>query len=231
MPGSTKAALVIFARHPSGRVKTRLVPPLTPAQARGLHRACLESTVRLAASLPRAVDKFLYLTPASRRALQGERVLRLPRALRRRRQRGRDLGARLEAALRELLGGGYRRVVFIGADSPTLPLPQLRQAFAALEQGGAVIGPARDGGYYLIGLRTRPGEAPPIFRGITWGTARAFQQTRARLRRARRKTVLLPLWYDVDVPADLERLRGDVARSRAAHLAPLRAWLGRQKKD
>lgn len=224
MRRSRTAALVLFARHPSGRVKTRLVPPLTPAQALDLHTACLESTARLAAALPSTIDKWLYLTPPAR---GGRRRLRLPGGLRLRRQRGRDLGARLQAALAELRARGYRRAVFIGSDSPTLAPRRLRQAFAALQRARAVIGPARDGGYYLIGLRMDAG-LPRIFRGISWGTRHAFRQTLARLRRAGLRTVVLPQGYDVDVPADLKPLRRDLARQRRrAHLGPLRAWASR----
>jgi hypothetical protein len=214
---------VLFARHPAARVKTRLVPPLTPAEARRLHAACLESSLRLAASLPRRVHRWLYLTPAPR----GTRF-RLPRGSRVRAQRGRDLGARLRGALRELTRQGYARVVFIGSDSPTLPRAYLQRAFASLARADAVLGPARDGGYTLIGLRAVPG-AEEVFRGIAWGTARAFRQTLARLRRAKRRTVILPVWYDVDVPADLRRLRRELARSRSPHLAPLRTWLETQR--
>lgn len=227
MPERHNAALVIFARHPSGRVKTRLVPPLTPEQALRLHVACLESTARLAASLPGSIDKWLYLTPPGGRPGAKERCLRLPRSLRVRRQRGGDLGARLRRALRELGADGYRRVVFLGSDSPTLSPRRLRKAFAALLRADAVIGPARDGGYYLIGVRRGSGKQAEIFRGIAWGTRHAFRQTRTRLRKAGLRTTVLPLWYDVDVPADLIRLRGDLRRSRRAHLAPLRAWFAR----
>jgi len=220
-----KTALVVFARHPRGRVKTRLAPLLAPAAARGLHVACLESTLRLADSLPRDIARFLYLTPTERP--RRSHALNLPRRFRLRTQRGRDLGARLRAALGALIAAGYRRVVFIGSDSPTLPAPRLRQAFAALRRTDAVLGPARDGGYYLIGLRAKKNPSTAVFRGIDWGTPRAFRQQRARLRRLKLPTVVLPPWYDVDVPADLARLRQDVATKRAQHLASLRAWLRR----
>jgi len=218
-----KTALVVFARHPRGRVKTRLAPPLAPAEARRLHVACLESTARLADSLPRRIARFLYLTPTERPPRRHD--LNLPRRFRLRTQRGRDLGARLRAALGVLIAAGYRRVVFIGSDSPTLPAPRLRQAFAALRRTDAVLGPARDGGYYLIGLRAKKNPSTAVFRGIDWGTSRAFRQQRARLRALGLESKVLSLWYDVDVPADLKRLRRDVAAKRAPHLGPLRAWL------
>lgn len=223
VPRRPKTALVVFARHPRGRVKTRLAPPLAPAEARRLHVACLESTARLADSLPRGIARFLYLTPIG--AARGPHRLRLPRGFRVRTQRGRDLGARLRAALEGLIAEGFRRVVFIGSDSPTLPAPRLRQAFAALRRAPAVLGPARDGGYYLIGLRAKKNPSTAVFRGIDWGTSRAFRQQQARLRALGLESKVLSLWHDVDVAADLKRLRRDAARHPAAHLEPLRAWL------
>jgi len=218
---------VLFARHPAGRVKTRLVPPLTPGEARRLHTACLESSLRLAASLPRRVHRWLYLTPAPPRT---RFRLRRPRGFRLRAQRSRGLGARLRAALRELTQQGYTRVVFIGSDSPTLPRVSLQRAFSSLARADAVLGPARDGGYTLIGLRAVPG-IEEVFCGIAWGTARALRQTRARLRRMRQRTVILPVWYDVDMPADLQRLRREIRRSRRPHLAPLRAWMKEREES
>lgn len=220
---------MIFARWPKrGRVKTRLVPPLTPEQALGLHIACLESTVRLAAFLPRTVDKWLYFTASVPAALRKAQRLRFPHTLGVRRQRGHDLGARLQAAFAELFDEGYSHVVVLGTDSPTLTLRRLRQAFAALRRARAVLGPARDGGYYLLGLRAAPTALPQLFRGIAWGTPRAFQQTLARLRKAGLRAAVLPLGYDVDVAADLVRLRRDLRHDRRAHLQPLRSWFAGQ---
>lgn len=219
--------MVIFARHPSGRVKTRLLPALTAEQALRLHWLCLYSTARLVVSLPKSIARWLYLTPPK----PGRRVfLHLPWGLRTRRQRGRTLGTRLRRAFEELVAGGYQRLVFIGSDSPTLPGSRLRQALAALGHAQAVLGPARDGGCYLIGLRGDTPRGGEVFRGIAWGTRRAFRQTLERLRRAGQRTVVLSPWYDVDVPADLRRLRRDLRRSRAAALAPLRAWFARSPR-
>lgn len=216
--------MAIFARHPSSQVKTRLAPPLTQKQARALHRACLASTLRLAASLPAAVEKRLFLTrhPSSP-------GLPRPRSFRLCVQQGRGLGERLRRAFRQLFREGYRSVVVLGCDSPTLPPRRLRQALKALGRADAVLGPARDGGFYLLGLRHGKKNLGPLFRGVDWGTPRAFRQMQARLRRSGYRARRLPLWYDVDTAADLERLRCQAAGSRAARLAPLRAWLARYR--
>ena len=118
---------------------------------------------------------------------------------------------------------GYERVVVIGSDSPTLTRRRVLDALAALRRAEAVLGPARDGGYYLIGLRRTAKKR--LFDGVAWGTRRAFAQTRRNLRAAGLRVRRLPLGYDVDTPADLRRLEREVKRSRQRHLEPLRRWL------
>ena len=220
-----KTALVIFARHPFGRVKTRLIPRLGVAGARELHCACLRATAQLAASLPGSVTNFLYLTSATpTEARRAGRALALPRGLRLRVQGRGNLGARLTRMFAALWSEGFERVVVIGSDSPTLPRRRLRDALAALRRADAVLGPARDGGYYLIGLRRTAKKR--LFDGVAWGTRRAFAQTRRNLRAADLRVRQLPMGYDVDTPADLQRLERDVRRSRQRQLEPLRRWLG-----
>lgn len=224
----TRSAAVIFARHPSGRVKTRLIPQLGVRGAQEFHRACLQATARLAASLPRAVDKFLYLTsPTSTEARGAARSLGLPPRLRVRVQGSGDLGARLARMFARLWKEGRERVVVIGSDSPTLSRRRLRDALAALRRADAVLGPARDGGYYLIGLRRTAKKK--LFDGVAWGTRRVFAQTLRNLRAAGLRVQLLPLGYDVDTPADLQRLEREVLRRRLRHLAPIRKWLTKKK--
>jgi hypothetical protein len=213
----SRAALVIFARHPSEPAKSRLVPPLSRAQAQSLHVALLESTVRLAVSVPR-VDAWLFLTRA------GPARLRLPARLRRDVQRGRGLGARLGRAFAQLFRAGYQFGVVIGSDSPTLPPRLLLRAFAGLRRAQVVLGPARDAGFYLIGLRRETEDLASIFRGVPWGTPRALGAVRRNLRCAGAKTLLLPPWHDVDTPSDMQRLRHELEQNRARSLAPLRRW-------
>jgi hypothetical protein len=220
---SNKAAVVIFARDPAGRVKTRLIPELGVAGARELHRACLQSTVRLAASLPRTIRKYLCLTSGSLRdAKRAALALGVRRGVQVRTQGSGDLGARLARMFAGLWRQGYARVVVIGSDSPTLTRRRLLEALAALRQADAVLGPARDGGYYLIGLRRT--RKKRLFDGVAWGTANAFAQTRRNLQVAGLRVRLLPMGYDVDTPADLRRLRRELRQSRMQHLGPLRAW-------
>lgn len=201
--------LGVFAKWPeAGAAKTRLMasPEAGAAAARAF---LLDALARLAAVPARRVVAF---APAERRAdfhaLVGADYSLMPQA-------PGDLGARLEAFLAAELAGGAARVVVVGADSPTLPVALVRQAFAELAQADLVLGPATDGGYYLLGCR----RLPPVFTGVEWGSARVLGQTVARLP-AGWRLALLPPWYDVDTPADWAMLAGHVAAMRRAGLDP-----------
>jgi hypothetical protein len=124
-----------------------------------------------------------------------------------------QLGTRLRAALKRGLSVG-RRTVVIGTDSPTLPSSLLRDAFAYLDRADLVLGPAADGGYYLIGARTPP--PPKLFSRIPWGTATVAAETISRARGAGLAVALLPRWYDVDDRTGLGRLLADRAGLRRA---------------
>jgi rSAM/selenodomain-associated transferase 1 len=112
------------------------------------------------------------------------------------------------------------RVVLIGSDAPDLPRDRLSEAFDALERNDVVLGPAADGGYYLLGLARR---IPRIFEGIAWGGPDVFQQTTRRLSAAGIRWHELPPWYDVDEPADLAALRKRLreAAGGGSHLSRL----------
>src|SRR5207247_7996159 len=100
-----------------------------------------------------------------------------------------------------------------GTDSPTLPLAFIKQAFHALEGSDVVLGPATDGGYYLVGCARR---LPPIFDGIEWSNAHVLDQTVRRLADPGWRLALLPPWYDVDTPQSWAMLQGHVAALRRA---------------
>jgi len=189
-----------------------MVPWLSEAEALRLHIALVEDSLRLlraTAAESGAVPfvSFSETRSAGRRTAPG--IARAAAGMERIAQRGADLGARLLGTFRSLRARGFRRVVVIGSDSPTLPPAVLDQAFAALRQGGEVVlGPAEDGGYYLVGS-TRV--LPEMFEGIPWGTDRVLRATLQGLHRSGVRAVILPRWYDVDRPADLETARRDLA--------------------
>jgi uncharacterized protein len=129
-------------------------------------------------------------------------------------QRDGDLGQRLRDTFAGLLAAGHAEVVVIGSDCPGLSPSMIRSAFEALRQGARVVlGPAADGGYYLVGARH---PLPGIFSGIPWSTGRVMEATLAALDRSSVGASLLPPCHDVDIPADLDRLAA----------GPTRPWPG-----
>jgi hypothetical protein len=157
-------------------------------------------------------DHSLAYTPAS---AQGYFAGLSPNGFRLVLQRGANLGERLSNALGEHFELGYRRVVIMNSDGPTLPLTCLEEAFSGLDRADVTLGPGHDGGYYLIGMKSH---RPELFRGIDWSTERVIPQTLAACHQQGLSVHQLPQWYDVDVAADLERLRRDL--ERGPELAP-----------
>jgi hypothetical protein len=201
MSEKLKKALLIFAKQPlPGKVKTRLSPPLLPEEAAELYLCMLGDVLARAASIP-DVEKYLFYDG-------GDEVLEYFRgrcsAMTCIPQRGKDLGKRMENALREVFSLGSGAAVIIGTDSPDLPLAFMASAFARLEQSenGVVVGPSEDGGYYLLGM-TRLHRR--LFRNIPWSSAQVMEETLKRAADAEIAVSLLPLWRDVDIAADLHR--------------------------
>lgn len=186
----------MFVRAPeAGRVKTRLAATLGADGALRVYRRLAEHTVREA----RAVDAELrvHFTPADResevRAWLGDG----PRYLA---QAEGDLGTRMEAAFRSAFADGAERVVIVGSDLPDLTAALLRRAFGALDEHPAVLGPALDGGYYLLGMRAM---IPGVFDGVPWSTDAVLARTLQRMRAAGIEPALLPALADVDEADDL----------------------------
>ena len=144
-------------------------------------------------------------------------------------QRGASLGERMHAVFVDLCHVGYRQVILVGSDIATLRASLVRKACDSLQQGRSdvVLGPADDGGYYLIGLG-RPERR--LFSGITWSTASVLEQTLARARQLELGVHMVPGTYDIDLASDMERLRGDLERSRALRESRprTRAWMRRR---
>lgn len=202
-------AVALMAKTPlAGAVKTRLVPPLTPDQAAAVARLCLETTLR----------RFLEAAPAMWTLfLDGPRepwlaTLCSARGVAIREQGDGDLGARLARAFRALHENGARRVVAIGSDSPTLDPAWIARALDALDHSDAVIGPARDGGYYLVGLRSG---CESLLEEIPWSTPAVCDATRGRATAAGLRLHELPEWYDVDDAATLAQAVQDAGSGSA----------------
>ena len=137
-------------------------------------------------------------------------------------QRGADLGERERAAFVDLFAAGFRKVVMVGSDLPTLPADHIRQALEQVAPGTAVLGPSEDGGYYLLALAAPATDAalPDLFSGIRWSTAAALEDTLAAARRAGLRVALVPRWRDVDDAAGLARLRDDLEAPAGRARAP-----------
>jgi uncharacterized protein len=132
-----------------------------------------------------------------------------------------DLGQRLSAFVQQEFVNGARSVVVVGTDSPTLPVEFVERAFTELESADVVLGPATDGGYYLIGCNSQRGRSlPPLFEDVAWGTEHVLANTLAALADPCWRLALLPPWYDVDTCADWVMLRGHLTAMRRAGIDP-----------
>lgn len=217
--------IVVFARLPEqGTVKTRLLGELSPRQAAELHRACLDDTLRLV-DLLSGCDKVLLLAPpaGSSPAAPGRFAPEADWQVGW--QRGPDLGARMENAFQDQFCRGAQKAVIVGTDSPWMGRERIRLALNWLDSSEVVVGPAEDGGYYLIGARRL---VPKIFRGIPWSTPHVLDLTLRELERIGTRYRLLPRDFDLDRPQDLRRVtqRLRCGDARAENLA---RWLAKWK--
>jgi uncharacterized protein len=212
-------ALIVMARYPRpGAVKTRLAAAIGDDAAAMLYRAFLDD---LRARLSDASRWALHwaFAPASS-AFAAEFAGDCPAFP----QADGDLGARMSAAMRRVLSEGARRVVLIGSDVPHVSAGILDDAFGRLtDRADLVLGPAEDGGYYLIGART----VPPVFDGPHWGGTDVLATTLEAARRAGLETQLVDTLYDIDDVTALARLDADVAAGRVVELPATRAALER----
>jgi uncharacterized protein len=200
------AALVIFAKAPiPGQVKTRLCPPLTPDEAATLHGSfvldTLERTKLATTTLKLPFDRYLACAPSSTHVFfkimeerHGVKVIN---------QVGEDLGARMNQAYETIFARGYQHVLIIGTDVPTVPFDHFAKARAQLESHDLVLGPALDGGYYLIGLKRT---TPELFTGIPWSTNEVLKLTQEKAASLGLETSLIQPWRDVDTLPDLQAL-------------------------
>ena len=204
------SVLGIFAKLPApGAVKTRLGGP--PQRGAEVARAFLLDVLERTGSID--AERIVVFAPADAREemarLVGPGIALVP-------QSSGDLGERLGRFIGDRLDAGAGRVVVIGTDSPTLPAALIARAFEELAHADLVLGPATDGGYYLVGCRRRL----PIFDGIAWSRDTVLAETVARLTDPRWSLALLPPWYDVDTPEGWAMLRGHIWAMRRAGVDP-----------
>lgn len=232
----------------AGKVKTRLVPPLSHTEAADLslcflrdlttniHQVCQAFAAREHKKITSKiiVEGVAVYTPEAARASLDEW---LPASFHHLPQRGETLDARLINAAEDLFHQGFDAVCLIGGDSPTLPAAYLTEAVTRLtssDERRVVIGAAEDGGYYLIGFTETHQH---LFSNIEWSTARVLAQTLERAADINLKVELLPAWYDVDDAASLRRLMGELFAGRLSEdeivgyeAAYTRAYLARLRQ-
>lgn len=215
------ALLVIAKRPANGKTKTRLTPDLSPEQSAALYACFLKDTLALAASASSAIGAQLFVLylpegeEAYFRAIAPTAGLLL--------QEGDDLGARLDNGIRRCLERGFRYVVVMDSDSPSLPASSLAAAFERLREGApACFGPCDDGGYYLIGA-SQP--QPGLLLDVQMSTDHVLADTLARAEALGIRVALLPEHYDIDVIADVRRLARELV-GLGPEIAPdTRRWL------
>ena len=211
-------ALVVMLKVPiAGQVKTRLAAKIGKEDATKLYRCFIHDTFS-GISLLKNIDIIAAYAPQNLisrvKRLVPLGVVVIP-------QKGRDLGERIQNVFSHLFSIGYKKIAIIGADSPDLPTEYIEKSFLLLKgKTRLVIGPAEDGGYYLIAMSNpfapplrkggKGGFASEIFKDIPWGTGTVFKETIEKAKRAGLKSAVLPQWYDVDEINTLKKLRDNI---------------------
>jgi rSAM/selenodomain-associated transferase 1 len=226
-------AIAVMAKAPRpGKCKTRLMPRLSAEQAAGLSAAFLRDITGniVAAACAERIDGFIAYAPAGSEILfdghfaAGTRLI-LADGAPPTPDNVIGFGRCLLHAISTLLTAGYGAAVVLNSDSPTLPTGYLTRTAALLASPGdrAVLGPAEDGGYYLLGLKKSHAH---MFADIAWSSEHVAAQTRARARDIGLELVELPPWYDVDDTTALDRLIAELGQGEAGINAPATAlWL------
>jgi rSAM/selenodomain-associated transferase 1 len=200
-PSSSGRCILVFVKLPeAGKVKARLSEDLDENTACSLYKVFV---LDLLDTLKKGhyIVRICFYPPGAEEKLSdwlGKDLFYIP-------QTGKDLGARMENAFIDIFSQGYSEVLLIGSDLPDLPGRIIEEAFEGLKSNGAVVGPAFDGGYYLIGFR-KDTFLPEIFQGIHWGTNTVFAKTMEMFKRSDYRVHVLTKWWDVDGIADLKAL-------------------------
>ncbi len=185
-------ALILFVKNPAeGKVKTRLAATVGAPMALRIYKALLLRLRQTAEKLP--LVRYAYFSDKFESGEQWPEEIYQPRV-----QQGDNIGLRMHNAFVEVLGEA-RRAVLVGSDIPALTAALIRKALDELKEKDLVLGPAKDGGYYLIGLKTPCAE---LFEGISWSTANVLEQTLDKAKKLGLAYALLPTLSDVDYEED-----------------------------
>jgi len=202
-------AVLLFSRLPAlGRVKTRLLPRFSEEESLALHRALLSDSLDLIRRVAETTGASTWLYLSEEGPLDSEISSHLdtcPVLT----QRGADLGERLLHAFQERFEAGAEKVVVIGSDSPHIPSAVIARAIDELASHEVALGPARDGGYYLLGLARLHAS---LLAGMPWGSSHVYRETVRRARREGLSLASLPAFSDVDVPESVAALWDDLSK-------------------
>jgi rSAM/selenodomain-associated transferase 1 len=213
-PSKRDRCLAFLVRHPEpGKVKTRLAKKYGNAFAAELYGYFVEDLLEMLE--PGNYHLEIFFTPSEKsleiRQRFGSRFSYTP-------QEGKDLGARMKTAFHSCYAKGFTTVALIGSDAPDLTMNVIEEAFLSIESGNdAVVGPAFDGGYYLIGFHADT-FAPAIFKDMPWGESGVFEKTVKRLHDRGYRIHLAPTWHDIDTEEDLHALHVRHSNSTDSHL-------------
>lgn len=211
---SKKRNLIVFVKSPiPGEIKTRLIPHLTGAEAADLYKCFVSDILKNVSTLASTLKLHIAYQPHAKASDLSWIGRQTPESFR---QEGKSLGERLIHAFGTAFGRGSQHVVIIGSDSPTLPTRYIEQAFEALNEADVVLGPAFDGGYYLIGL-SRP--CMKLFEDVCWSNDQIFERTAQNAQRLGYTLRVLPAHYDIDTIDDLHTLHIDLTKD--GQMAPL----------
>ena len=195
MTQHSDSSLIIFIKNPRlGKVKTRLAATAGDERALRIYQALLEHTRHLALNLP--VRRFLYYSDF----IDWNDAWQVD-SFEKKVQQGEDLGQRMSHAFQKVLSRS-KKAVIIGSDCASLTVSILREAFSALDQAPFVVGPATDGGYYLLGMQTH---TPQLFSGIPWSTPQVFPETLQKINDLQAGYHLTPELSDIDYEEDWEK--------------------------
>ncbi len=209
---SARRKIIVFTRFPvPGETKTRLTPAFSPEEAAEIHRQMTFHTICTARNCQATLEvRYTGGTLNDMQTWLGDDLSYT-------KQEGDDLGQRMMRAFQENFAAGCQRAVIIGTDCPELTDKGITYALQSLKHNDLVVGPADDGGYYLIGLRRESaGKAiPALFTDIDWGTDRVLRKTLNKARQATLKVCQLTTLSDVDRPEDIDIWNRTIERSSA----------------
>ncbi len=197
-------ALVIMAKEPrAGLTKTRLCPPFSYQHAAEFAEAILLDTLDLVNQI-KEIQLAIAITPPTaqnyfEKIIPDQGIL-VP-------VEGHDIGECIYYAMTQLLSAGYKKVIALNADGPSLPIEHIYAAIKVLDEKEVVLGPGEDGGYYLIGVKKIQKN---IFKNIEWSTDRVFKKTIENIEKLGLSYEVTPSWYDIDTASDVQRLYAEI---------------------